>query len=237
MKKLLLIISTLLCLLMAGCGDTTKQDAIKYSEAMHVPMLDLLTDFHDTTQKIFAKYGNDVQADKDIAEYVRTGPAEKAKDLIGSIEMYKLENSKLEKLHDLNKDFARRTYEMFKAFTEINVTSLEGQTQWGAKIYNRTATMMNSMLAYGNELSMLTSGKCIYKLTLDNFNKLEKGMPYTEVAKIFSMPGSLEKTLDFTMDETWDLREFYVWEHDGARVVMMFKNGRLEVKHSQKGLK
>ncbi|WP_307760865.1 hypothetical protein [uncultured Phascolarctobacterium sp.] len=67
---------------------------------------------------------------------------------------------------------------------------------------------------YQNEYSKIINGKGTYQLNLDNYNKIEKGMPIIDVVRIFKMPATF---YDFSPDSESDERYyFFVLEENNS---------------------
>lgn len=238
MRKLLLTLIILFGLLAAGCGPSEKDLALDYHKKYGVPVSALNDDYINHLKDAVKQHGETYKADIELGRYARDSFIEKCKSTIADASSFKSDNKAVTRLASLNLKRAETILEMGRNSLDYLKPGYDGQDD---ELFDRhryvAYKFTNAKLEYENELSVLSTGKSTYELTLDNFNKLKTGLPYATVANTFKMPGSLEKTLDFSFTDERDIREFYVWKHGEATVVLMFKNGYLDTKHRQQGLK
>lgn len=227
MKKIAVLLGLLMCVFMVGCfGPSQKDEALKMDTEIYRP-------FAEVRDKFFEIWDPSLP----LPEWTKA-----TNEALGKIEEYEQKAVTL-KVQSDNKKLHSYMLEQITSMKEIIYILGQAADPKSDKnklmndSNNATTNYLNAQFAYENELSEITTGKSTYELTLKNFQKIHKGVPYSDVVKIFKMPGQLTNSSETnTALIGHRLLEHYVWKQGDATVRIMFENGKAYMME-QKGLK
>lgn len=225
MKKFTLILLSLLCLCIAGCAPSAKEEAERlHNDYMLSTRATWNDEFIPKLQKITNTKKNGDEQDKEIAAL-----AEQYKPKMLEFDK-KLQGEKVQKsnehLLELDKQQIKNSIHFLDTLILIKDKSNLNEQEWKKDFRLATLALLNTRLEYNNEYSKITTGKGTYELTLANYQKIHQGDTYEQVANLFKMPGKLETSsnLQAVNEQYWS--ESYIWEIGDARVYIIFHQGK-----------
>lgn len=231
MKKLLIaLIFILFAVVIAGCGKNDTEEAARLDKEYFVILKQTYDDFMINDSKTMKKKS----PEEWLIEYNQLKD-NKYLHIINDLKS-KLEKEKTSKSIDVIKnDLLNITNSLDDLFNSVPkaIQAIKERNEFEfIKLIKTISNVEENILIYQNDYSKITTDKETFELTLNNYQKINPRSPYLDVIKTFKMPGKLEKN-SYTNGL---LSESYIWESNGAKVKMTFKNTILE-SMEQEGLK
>lgn len=225
MKKLTIVLLSLLCLFVAGCTPSAEKEAERLHKDYILTTRTMWNDeFVPKLQNIFKVKPNTEEQDKEaaiLAEQYKPKMLELDKKL--QVEKVQKPN---EHLLELQKQQVQNSIRFLDVLIMLKDKSKLNEQNWKNDFNNASLAMFNTKLEYNNEYSKVTTGKGTYELTLANFQKIHQGDSYQKVAEIFKMPGKIQQASNTKIGNEYHESAAYTWELGEARVSVLFQNGK-----------
>lgn len=230
MKKLTVLLLSLLCLFTVACGGPSAKEEAERLHKDHMLATKAIwnDDFIPKLKKIHKEIPEekkDVEAAKLAEEY-----KPKLEDAYKKIQAEKVQEqnkhlSKLIQMQDKN------SLEFLNLLIVLKDKQNLKQQNWNQDFANVTMRLFNTKLEYNNEYSKITTGKGTYELTLANFQKIHKGDTYQQVAETFKMPGVLRSSNSTQLSYGPHTLDTWEWELNDSRVDIIFENNKANLIH------
>jgi hypothetical protein len=230
-KKLLIsLIFILFAVVIAECGKSDTEEAARLDKEYFVILKQTYDDFMINDSKTMDKKS----PEEWLIEYNQLKD-NKYLPIINDLKS-KLKKEKTSKSLDVIKsDLLNITNSLDNLFNSVPkaIQAIKERNEFEfIKLIKAISNVEENILIYQNDYSKITTDKETFELTLNNYQKINPRSPYLDVIKTFKMPGKLEKNSYIN----GSLSESYIWESNGAKVKMIFKNTVLE-SMEQEGLK
>lgn len=235
MKKLTVLLLSLLCLFTVACGGPSAKEEAERLHKDHMLATKAMwnDDFVPKLKKIhneIPEEKKDVEAAKLAEEY--KPKLEKAYKKIQA-ETVQEQNKHLSELIQMQD---KNSLEFLNLLIVLKDKQNLKQQNWNQDFANVTMRLFNTKLEYDNEYSKITTGKGTYELTLANFQKIHKGDTYQQVAETFKMPGTLVRSNNAQISGEYYYEQDFEWRIDDAKVFVSFDRGKahLTIQHNLK---
>lgn len=224
MKKLTIILLSILCLFIAGCTPSAKEEAERLNKDYIITSQNI---WHDSFLPNFSQVNqNKTQEEKEVyfaevAEHFKPQYLELDK----KIQAEKVQKSN-EHLLELQK---RQIKNLIAALDDLIVLKKKinfDQAVWNNNNTNHLRAIFDTRLEYDNEYKQITTGKGAYELTLANYQKINNGDSYEKIAEIFKMPGKQTYSSVSNLGDRIDVYETYKWEEKDKFVQINFRNNQ-----------
>lgn len=230
MKKLTVLLLSLLCLFTVACGGPSAKDEAERLHKDHMLATKAMwnDDFVPKLKKIhneIPEEKKDVEAAKLAEEY--KPKLEKAYKKIQA-ETVQEQNKHLSELIQMQD---KNSLEFLNLLIVLKDKQNLKQQNWNQDFANVTMRLFNTKLEYDNEYSKITTGKGTYELTLANFQKIHKGDTYQQVAETFKMPGVLRSSNSTQLSYGPHTLDTWEWELNDSRVDIIFENNKANLIH------
>lgn len=227
MKKLTIILLSLLCLFIAGCAPSAKEEAERLHKDYIVTSQNI---WHDSFLPNFRQVNqNKTQEEKEVyfaevAEHFKPQYLELDK----KIQAEKVQKSN-EHLLELQK---RQIKNLIASLDDLIVLKKKinfNQAVWNNNNNNHLRAIFDTRLEYDNEYKKITTGKGTYELTLANYQKINNGDSYEKVAETFKMPGVITGSTSSQLSYGLHTLDTYKWIYNDKKVEIIFENGKAEI--------
>nr|DAL03305.1 MAG TPA: protein binding protein [Caudoviricetes sp.] len=230
MKKLTVLLLSLLCLFTVACGGPSAKEEAERLHKDHMLATKAMwnDDFVPKLKKIhneIPEEKKDVEAAKLAEEY--KPKLEKAYKKIQA-ETVQEQNKHLSELIQMQD---KNSLEFLNLLIVLKDKQNLKQQNWNQDFANVTMRLFNTKLEYDNEYSKITTGKGTYELTLANFQKIHKGDTYQQVAETFKMPGVLRSSNSTQLSYGPHTLDTWEWELNDSRVDIIFENNKANLIH------
>lgn len=230
MKKLTVLLLSLLCLLTVACGGPSAKEEAERLHKEH--MLATKAMWNDDFVPKLKKIHNEIPEEKKDVEAAKLAEEYKPK----LEKAYK--KIQAEKVQEQNKHLSeliqmqdKNSLEFLNLLIVLKDKQNLKQQNWNQDFANLTMRFFNTKLEYDNEYSKITTGKGTYELTLANFQKIHKGDTYQQVAETFKMPGVLRSSNSTQLSYGPHTLDTWEWELNDSRVDIIFENNKANLIH------
>lgn len=230
MKKLTVLLLSLLCLFTVACGGPSAKEEAERLHKDHMLATKAIwnDDFIPKLKKIHKEIPEekkDVEAAKLAEEY-----KPKLEDAYKKIQAEKVQEQN-KHLSELIQMQDKNSLEFLNLLIVLKDKQNLKQQNWNQDFANVTMRLFNTKLEYNNEYSKITTGKGTYELTLANFQKIHKGDTYQQVAETFKMPGVLRSSNSTQLSYGPHTLDTWEWELNDSRVDIIFENNKANLIH------
>lgn len=230
MKKLTVLLLSLLCLFTVACGGPSAKEEAERLHKDHMLATKAIwnDDFIPKLKKIHKEIPEekkDVEAAKLAEEY-----KPKLEDAYKKIQAEKVQEQN-KHLSELIQMQNKNSLEFLNLLIVLKDKQNLKQQNWNQDFANVTMRLFNTKLEYNNEYSKITTGKGTYELTLANFQKIHKGDTYQQVAETFKMPGVLRSSNSTQLSYGPHTLDTWEWELNDSRVDIIFENNKANLIH------
>ena len=224
MKKLTLILLSLLCIAIAGCTPSVKEEAERLNNDYMVTSQKIwndsfLTNFKQVNQNKTKQEQEVYYAE--VAEHFKPQYLELDK----KIQAEKVQKSN-EHLLELQK---RQIQNLIAALDDLIILKKKinfNLATWDNNNTNHLRAIFDTRLEYENEYKQITTGKGTYEVTLANYQKINNGDSYEKIAEIFKMPGKQTYSSVANLGDRNDVYETYEWGEKDKFVQVNFRNNK-----------
>lgn len=228
MKKLIIILLSLLCLFVAGCTSSAEKEAERLHKDYALTTKAMWNDeFIPKLQNIFKVKPNTDGQDKEAAIL-----AEQYKPKMLELDK-KLQGEKVQKpnehLLELQKQQVQNSIRFLDTIALLKDKSKLNMQNWQNDFNLVSLAIFNTKLEYNNEYAKITTGKDTYELTLANFQKIHQGDTYQKVAETFKMPGVITGSSSSQLSYGQHTLDTYKWIYNNRKVEIIFENGKAEI--------
>lgn len=230
MKKLTVLLLSLLCLFTVACGGPSAKEEAERLHKDH--MLATKAMWNDDFVPKLKKIHNEIPEEKKDVEAAKLAEEYKPK----LEKAYK--KIQAEKVQEQNKHLSeliqmqdKNSLEFLNLLIVLKDKQNLKQQNWNQDFANVTMRLFNTKLEYDNEYSKITTGKGTYELTLANFQKIHKGDTYQQVAETFKMPGVLRSSNSTQLSYGPHTLDTWEWELNDSRVDIIFENNKANLIH------
>lgn len=230
MKKLTVLLLSLLCLFTVACGGPSAKEEAERLHKDH--MLATKAMWNDDFVPKLKKILNEIPEEKKDVEAAKLAEEYKPK----LEKAYK--KIQAEKVQEQNKHLSeliqmqdKNSLEFLNLLIVLKDKQNLKQQNWNQDFANVTMRLFNTKLEYDNEYSKITTGKGTYELTLANFQKIHKGDTYQQVAETFKMPGVLRSSNSTQLSYGPHTLDTWEWELNDSMVDIIFENNKANLIH------
>lgn len=230
MKKLTVLLLSLLCLFTVACGGPSAKEEAERLHKDH--MLATKAMWNDDFVPKLKKIHNEIPEEKKDVEAAKLAEEYKPK----LEKAYK--KIQAEKVQEQNKHLSeliqmqdKNSLEFLNLLIVLKDKQNLKQQNWNQDFANVTMRLFNTKLEYDNEYSKITTGKGTYELTLANFQKIHKGDTYQQVAETFKMPGVLRSSNSTQLSYGPHTLDTWEWELNDSMVDIIFENNKANLIH------